>query len=425
MESDIRLLGFIASLRGFGLLMLSSFLALYLHNVLGLGFAVVGALVLAYGLPAILSSTVAGLVADRVGRRRLLVLCLAGESVGFLLLAYGMALGSLAAISGAATFSLLLDYISGPPSSAYVADLAAGSERTKGFTWIRVGYNAGVAAGVGTGGFLVGIVGFPAVTALAGGFVALSFVLVALFLHPSPYDLRLHEARRSERTAPAAVASGGPAHTPSGGPRVPMRQSLRDIARDRTFVEACLAFSLAALVGGQWGVTFQLFANTTLGLDYGIIGLGVALNALIVVLGQMYTTRAVLGRRHTSVGILGLAFYCVAFLGIGVAGEWTVAPLAVFLVATVVATVGENLTSIPFSTLPSNLAPAHEIGNYNGAFQTLLSAGWTFSAFLGGLVLAFVPDSLLVWVVLVLPAVPSLFLLRHLSRRIPEAANRA
>jgi len=425
MESDLRLLGFVAGIRAFGFFMFQAFLSLYLHNVLGLGFELVGVLILAYGIPPLLLSPLAGLFADRFGRRRLLLLSIVGEAGGALFLAYGMFIGSLIAVSVAVTLGFLFGSLGNPANSAYVADLAEGSERTKGFTWIRVGFNAGAGAGVAIGGLLVGVIGFPAIAALASLFIGAASVLVAVRLHPSPYDERLRRTRRvagsEEDPRPGVPAAESVLQIE----RDSMRRSLRVLIADRVFLEMCLAFAFAALVAGQWAVTFQLYVNSTLGLAYDVIGLGLALNCVIVVLGQTRTTRAVLGRRHTWVGAIGVLLYCAAFLAIGASGEWQVAPLAVFIVAVVVSTVGENFVAIPQTTLPSNMAPEREIGNYNGAFQTVTSAAYLLSVFFGGVVLALVPDPIVAWIILVSPAVPSFLLLQHVARRIPEKANRA
>lgn len=426
MESDLRLLGFVAAIRAFGFFMFQAFLSLYLHNVLGLSFALVGTLILAYGIPPLVISPVAGLLTDRFGRRRLLLLALAGEAGGALFLAYGMLVGSLWLVSAAVTLGFLFGQAFGPPAnSAYVADLAEGSERTRGFTWIRVGFNAGAGVGVALGGLLVGIIGFPAVAALASLFIGAATVLVAVRLHPSPYDARLRESRSSRKAEGSSVAPPGP--SPSRAPleHPSMRHSLGLLIADRAFLEVCLAFALAALVGGQWAVTFQLYVNSTLGLPYDLIGVGLALNCVIVVVGQTATTRSMLGRRHTWVGGLGTVLYVVSFLAIGASGEWGIAPVVVFFAAVIVSTMGENFFAIPQTTLPSNLSPEREIGNYNAAFQTVTGAAWLLSVFFGGLVLSLVPDSMLEWIILMSPAVPCLLLLRHVARRIPEKANRA
>ncbi len=426
MESDLRLLGFIAGLRAFGFLMLQAFLAFYLKNVLNLTYAEVGGLVLAFGLPPILLSPVAGLLADRFGRRRLLLLAISGEALGMLFLSYSMLLRSLVVVSASSTLTFLFDSFGGPANSAYVADLAEGSERTKGFTWIRIGYNAGGGVGVALGGALVGIIGFPEVAALGAIFVGASSVLVAIRLHPSPYDLRLRTRQPVAGILKPRGILDGPTDSASLVERRSVGRSLRILAADRIFLEMCLAFALGALVAGQWGVTFQLFANgPLLQIDYSLIGLGIALNCFIVVLGQTWTTRSVLGRRHTSVGALGLALYIIAFVGFGASAEWRVAPLVVFFAAVIVSTLGENLMAVPQTTLPSNLAPERELGNYNGAFQTVSSAAFLLSVTFGGVVLGAVSDPLLAWIVLVSPAVPCFLLLRHVGGRIPEKANRA
>ncbi len=421
MESDLRLLGFIASVRAFGFFLFQGFLSLYLHNVLGLDFALVGTLILVYGILPLLVSPVAGLLTDRYGRRHLLIVAMVGEAGGTLLLAYGMFLESLLVVSAGVTLGFLFGQAIGPPAnSAYVADLAEGPERTKGFTWIRVGFNAGAGAGVALGGLLVATIGFPEVAALAAVFIFAAAAIVAVRLRPSPYDLRLRQLRASRGADGGAPPSAAPpiAH-------ISMRHSLGLLVRDRVFLEVCLAFALAAVVAGQWGVTFQLFVNSTLGLSYEIIGVGLALNCVIVVVGQTYMTGAMIGRRHTWVGGIGTVLYVVSFLAIGASGEWGIAPFVVFFAAVIVSTLGENFQSIPQTTLPSNLSPEREIGNYNAAFQTVTGAAWLISVFFGGLVLSVVADPMLEWIILMSPAVPALLLLGHVSRRIPGKANRA
>ena len=107
------------------------------------------------------------------------------------------------------------------------------------------------------------------------------------------------------------------------------------------------------------------------------------------------------------------------------AGEWMFLPLFLFFAFVVVSTVGENLVSIPGTTLPSNVAAPGEIGAYNGAYQTVMNAAWLIGMFGGGVTLSAVGDPLILWAILVAPAVPASVLLHRLARRIPTTANRA
>jgi hypothetical protein len=160
-------------------------------------------------------------------------------------------------------------------------------------------------------------------------------------------------------------------------------------------------------------------------VSYSLLGIGLALNGIVVVVGQSPTTESVLGWRHTTIAMLGIVLYGVAFVGLGAAGLWNVVPVVVFFLSVVVLTLGENLEAIPSATLPSNLAPKEEIGSYNGAFGAFGTLGFLLATLAGGVVLATVTNPLLIWVVLSVPAVPAVILLRHAAGRIPAAANRA
>ena len=100
--------------------------------------------------------------------------------------------------------------------------------------------------------------------------------------------------------------------------------------------------------------------------------------------------------------------------------------LGVFFAAVIVLTMGENVLSIPTSTLPSNLAPPTEVGAYNGAFYAISGVGQVVAPTLGGLVLAGTSNPILTWGLLCLPAIPALLLLRlYVVPRMLSAPNRA
>jgi MFS family permease len=197
------------------------------------------------------------------------------------------------------------------------------------------------------------------------------------------------------------------------------------IARDRVALEVAVGLALGGLLLGQWTVTFPLYVHNVLGVSYELLGVGLALNGLIVVFGQSWTTRSVLDRRHTSIAMGGLGLYFVAFLGLGVAGYLAFYPTAAFFAAVAVLTVGENLFTIPMSTLPSNLAPAGEVGAYNGAFLAITGAATLLAVLMGGWVLSLTANPLLIWVYLTLPAVPGFVLLRHAQTRVRPELDRA
>ena len=90
-----------------------------------------------------------------------------------------------------------------------------------------------------------------------------------------------------------------------------------------------------------------------------------------------------------------------------------------------VLSLGENLESIPQTTLPSNLAPPREIGSYNGAYGAQSGIGFYAAILLGTVALAVIANPLLLWGLLVAPAIPAVWLFAWVARRINPTANRA
>lgn len=410
MDRNLKLLTGGASVRAVGLALTGPFYALYLRNVLGVPYATIGLAVLLVSVVPLLVGAVGGLGADRLGRRRLLLASLAGEAASLFVVAEAIHLASFYLLAFGVACLGTSSTFGGPSLSAYIADFAEGSERTRAFTWFRIGHNAGFAAGVALGGAAIAVLGFE-LSALGSAVVAvgaLAFLSVAL--EPSPYDRTLGRSQ-SRRDAPP----------PSRG----MRESLRALGRDRAFLLLCVGATLASFTEGQWNVTFGLYAYRSLDVSYALLGIGLALNGLIVVFGQSLTTRFAIGHRHSTLLMLGAALYAVPFLAIGVAGQvgWYTVPT--FFAALIVITIGENVMSIPMMTLPSNLAPAQEIGAYNGAFGTITGVGMIASSLVGGIALGAIGSPILLWVLLVAPTIPALLVLASVAPRLPSAANRA
>jgi MFS family permease len=427
LNPNLRYLGIGAAVRALGFSLFGPFLALYLHNILAVDYIELGVIFFVLGIVPIPFSLGGGLLTDRIGRRRLFLLTLAGESASCALLAYAMWIGSLwLGLSSVLVFSIVSS-VGGPALSAYVADFATGSERTKGFTWWRVGVNAGFALGVASGGLLLPVLGFPMTTALSALVLAVGVVLLAIWLEPSPVEKALTLSAAEATQAKAKAATPGPWVPPVPSPhkRPKMRDSLRVMMSDKPFLGICLATALALVTMGQWGTTLSLFANGRMGISYQILGLGLALNGIVVVIGQTATTNSVLGRRLTTIAIGGALLYVVSFLAMGASALYAFYPVAVFFVGVGVLTIGENLSAIMSSTLPSNMAPAGELGSYNGAFGAVATVGGLVSTLVGGIALQYVPNQLEFWGLLCLPVVPAIWLMRRSGRAVSPKVDRA
>jgi MFS family permease len=413
-ERDLQLLSAGFAIRTFGAAIYNPFLALFLYAILHVGYFEIGVIFVGLGAIQIPFGVLGGLWTDRIGRRRLIVLSLVTEALGTAALAYAFQVQSLILGIITAGFAGSVLSATGPAFSAYIADWSKGSNRTMSFTWYRISFNAGFAAGVAVGGTLVTFLGFPYTVAVAALIIGVAAAFLLILLRPSPYDLSLATGAR-----PQAAAKGSPSGSHS------LRSSLSLLAADRPALLVALGFALIYLTAGQWGTTFSLFVHNKLGISYAILGIGLALNGVVVVVGQFSTTRSVLGLRHTTIAIVGGALYVVAYLLLGVSALWALFPVVLFLISVLVLTVGENLQSIPTSTLPSNLAPTGEVGAYNGAFTAFTATAGLGAVFIGGSVLSTIPNPLLEWVVMVLPAFPGFILVRYAATKISKEKDTA
>ncbi len=411
MDRNIRWLSFGAVVRASGVSLILPYVALYLRNVLSLGYATIGVLVALLGVVPLVVFPFGGAIADRLGRRSLLLASLVLEAGSVLGTGVAMRLHDLSGVLGFAAAVSLSGALGGPAFSAYVADLATGEERTEGFTWFRIGWNLGFTIGVLSGGVLIGFVGFSDVGLLAGTVLVASTALLFAVLQPSPYDR--DRARGIPRPAPPS-GTGAP------------KSTWRVLAADRSFLAFCAVVAVLELSVSQWGTVFPLYANTVLGIPYADVGLGLALNGVLVVVAQAPTTRASHGHRHTSLVHLGTLLYVAGFLFFGFVALVPALILGGFLAAVVILTMGENVLSIPLSTLPSNLAPPGEVGAYNGAFFAIMGVGQVLATTFGGFVLALGASPPVTWTLLMLPAAPALLVsVAWSARRIPARANHA
>jgi MFS transporter, DHA1 family, tetracycline resistance protein len=326
---------------GYGIML--PLLPFYVQRQAG-GAAIVGSIGSLYALMQLVSGPALGGLSDRFGRRPVLLTCLFGTSLAFLLL--GLA-DSLPLIY----LAIALDGITGgnlTTAYAYIADVTPPGRRGRGMGLVGAAFGLGLMAGPALGGLLSGFgLGVPAFTA-AG--IALANVTFGLFALP--------ESLPPENRA---------AIVPLGGLNfVSQLRGLLGLRRIRLLLAAIFALNLA-FSGLQ--TNFPLFSQARFGWDAGRNGIFYAYVGVLAVFVQ----GALLGWIQPRLGDKRLAAGGLALMAAGLAGlalaeqDWLLYPL-VGLVA-----LGSGVSIPTLTGLASNQVDSRGQGRLMGGMQVLLS----------------------------------------------------
>ena len=332
------------------------YMTLYLSAVRHFSAVDVGVLMAFQGAGAIAGTQVAGVLADRWGRRKTL---LASNLLGTVVLFALALVDGKWAIAGLLTAMGAALNLARPAFSAMIADLIAPADRVRAYTlnyWaINLGFSgAAILAGV--------VAHYDYRLIFVVNAAAIAFTgLIVLFKVPE--------------TRPTFVAVPDTARTAQP------RGALRAILRDRvflvfvglTFLPAFLMSSLEVLL------PLQVIGSGLTEQQYSWI---IATNGVIIVVGQLFVPKLVDGRRRSRVLALASVFWAV---GVGLTGVASGVP--VFMLTVLVWTIGEMLQTPANSATVADLAPADMRGRYQAAFSLSYQASTLTAPVLGGLAL--------------------------------------
>lgn len=331
------------------------YMTLYLSVVRDFSPTTIGVLLGIEGAGSILGTQVAGVLADRWGRRRTLLL---SNALGVATL---VVLGLVTSLPAIATLMFALGAalnMARPAFSAMIADLIAPTDRVRAYTLNYWAINLGFSAAALLAGLVAGY-DYRLIFFINAAAIATTGILVWF---------KVPETRPAHSAVPDSPRGAQP------------RGSLRIILGDRvflafvglTFLPAVLMSSMEALlplqITGAAGLTEQ---------EYGWI---IATNGILIVVGQLFIPRLVEGRRRSRVLALACLFWAVGVGAIGLAGS-----VVAFMATVAVWTVGEMLQTPANSATIADLAPADMRGRYQAAFSLAFQGATLFAPALGGL----------------------------------------
>lgn len=378
----------------FGAGLVYPFATIHFHLEVGLALSVVGAGLLANNVATATGTAVGGYLADRYGRRPVMVGSMALSALT--LAAYALVTTG-AGFVAVATAAGLTTGLYAPASQAMIADLTDPGERERGYGLLKVASNVGFGSGFVVGGVLYEF----ASTAVFVADGLTSAVVAVVLLAALP---RVHDGRAAA-TLSESVGDWG-----------------RAISQRRLVALACLNVGFAVMYA-QMQATVPVVASETLGLDSAEIGTLYVLNPLVLVVFQMPVLNVVGDWRRTRGLVASTAFWGVSFLAV-VLVDAVPTLLGVSLVGAflVLRTVGEVLHSPLVTSLASDLGHADERGSRLSLIEIAKRLGMGLGAALGGAFFDYGAAALL-WPALIVGCAGLAIGLLALERRVSPAEN--
>ena len=321
-----------------GRTILNPFLMLYVTKKFDVGMTEVGVL---YGLMSVantLGSMLGGALADRLGRKGMMVLGLVISGLSSLALAL---VGTFELFFAVVVFVGLVASIGFPAQQAMVADLLPEEKRSGGFGIFRVVANMAWILGPVIGGLLATRSYMPLfICDAVGSTITAGIVILAI---------------RETRPAPR-----------EGEPEQTMAQTFagyRDVLRDGTFVLFIGACILMTIVYLQLYTTLGVYLRDTHGLAEQAYGYLMSMNATAVVLLQIPIAHRIARYRPMMMMALGTLLYAIGFGMYGLFSSYALFALAMFII-----TVGEMIVMPTSQALVAKIAPEDMRGRYMAVF---------------------------------------------------------
>ncbi|MEU4131674.1 MFS transporter [Streptomyces wuyuanensis] len=340
------------------------FIVLYLTEG-GHSAGAAGLVLGASGIGRVLGNAVGGHLADRIGRRRTIVLSAVSTSG---LTAAVPSLGPLPVIVAVVGLIGVTSQVYRPAAAAVLLDSVAATNRHRlaAFGVFRFAMNIGAAVGGVAGGVLAG-------TSYTGLFLANA---AACLLFGSVVAVLLRDAPRP----------------PSGrdGPdsRADRAAGYREALADRTLVRFLLMTVIAEFVYVQSTVGLPLHV-ADVGLGERDFGLLIGFNGLLVLLLELPVTGAVARYRPEYVLAVG---NLVTGAGLALTGLTT--DMALLAATVLVWTLGEMMNSSISQAYTGSLAPARMVGRYQGLHGVAYTIGTGAGPLIGGAAYAIGPWAL-------------------------------
>ncbi len=333
-----------------GFSMVMPFLGIHLAEERKVPTIVVGLIWTVAGACGAAMQWLAGELADRFGRRPLMLASLLIRAVNLSLMGYAVSVeASVIAFGALIVANSMLRACFDPVGNALVADLAPPEQRVAAFSLQRVGVNVGWATG-------------PAVAAMASG-----HSYSQLFYWSVPVTLAA-AAVIATMAEPRSVASARPLRL----------KEMLAFTDDKVFVRFLVSTMAFFILQVQLYQTLSIYAVRVLHLTRAQIGTLYTLNGVLVVCLQLPAVAYI--RRWGTRGALtlGCCGYAISYAAAGLTQGY-----ASLLVCVGAVTLAEIITSPAQQTSVAALAPLGRVGAYSGLYGLAQIVGQSTGPLIG------------------------------------------
>ena len=345
---------FIDRLGGF---MLYPFFALYLTQKYHIGMSTVGIVFAVFSISGMIGSALGGAIADRMGRKTVIIASLLLSSLSALGMGFAPTLGIFVIVS---VLVGTLANIGGPAHEAVVADLLPPNKRAEGYGIIRVVFNVAV------------IIAPP---------------IAALLISRSYITLFLTDAVISLISAGIVIL-----FLPETKPQVQghakpetMRQTFagyKRVFKDTAFLAFIGVSVMMTMVYMNMNSTLGVYLRDEHGISATQYGWLISINAIIVVFFQFWVTRRLEKYKPLLMMAAGSLLYAIGFAMYGFVPTY-----ALFILAMVIITIGEMVVSPFQQSLVASFAPEQMRGRYMAVSGLSWSISFTVGPYFAGLLL--------------------------------------
>ncbi|KLU62453.1 multidrug resistance protein MdtH [Peptococcaceae bacterium CEB3] len=344
------------------------FLALYLYGKTG-NIYLLGVILGLSPLMGLVTNIVAGGLADKYGRKPLLVYSLIFQGIstfGYIFASTALHFCIISIINGMAS---ALYY---PAANAQIVDIVPGAQRLEVFALMHTALNVGAAAGPMLGLLMVKI---------SHNFVFVASAVSLLLYAALVYALipeTLEKANRQKEKNAAKSNRTGSDHVPALSPSRRMRFA------EHKLLFALLVLSLPiSLLYAQVESNFPLYLQQSFTNYLMIFSSLMTLNGTIVVFSAVWLAKK--SEKYYLPHVLWAGFILFALVGVGYGFGPYLHTVAFLLPAEIIFTVGECITFPNQNKLISYIAPEDMRGRYFAIFNMRNNISRAIGPLLGGL----------------------------------------